>query len=137
MRSTKYTSQVLGPIVASSRTYSEVLRKLGLSVTGGNHRLIAARIRQWQLDTSHFRYGQTASRFGELPIDELTELVRTSGSFAQILTCLNLPTQGRPHHELKKRVNALGLDTSHFHGQAWARGHTRTSHASLDAGTRK
>lgn len=77
MRSTKYTREVLEPIVKSSRSLAEVMRKLGLRTTGGNYRRtytsfarilselglpevgrphheLKARIRSLGLDTSHF-----------------------------------------------------------------------------------
>jgi len=47
MAKTKYTREPLAPLVASSTSFTDVIRKLGLSPTGGNHRLISARIRQW------------------------------------------------------------------------------------------
>lgn len=55
MRSSKYTREVLAPVVASSRSLAQVMRKLGLKPTGGNYRYINARIRVAGVDTSHFR----------------------------------------------------------------------------------
>ena len=55
MRSTKYTREVLEPVVRSSPSLAEVMRKLGLQATGGNHRNIKLRIRHSGLDTSHFK----------------------------------------------------------------------------------
>ena len=51
MRSTKYTREVLEPVVKSSRSLAEVMRKLGLRTTGGNYRYINSRIRLAALDT--------------------------------------------------------------------------------------
>jgi hypothetical protein len=137
MRRSKYTAEVLGPIVASSRSYSEVLRRLGLSVTGGNHRLISARIRQAKIDTSHFFYGRARGERAGITSELLEQLVGERRSVAKVLAKLDLPTDGRAHHELSRRISDLGLDTSHFRGQGWARGETRNSHPSLEAGVRK
>ncbi len=52
-RKSKYTKELLGPIVASSKSLAEVLRVLGLAPAGGNHRLLRTRIRLLGLDTSH------------------------------------------------------------------------------------
>ena len=38
MRSSKYTRDVLEPVVATSRSLAQVIRRLGLKPTGGNYR---------------------------------------------------------------------------------------------------
>lgn len=42
-----------------------------------------------------------------------------------------MPTEGRSHHELKRRIRALGLDTAHFRGAGWARGETKDTHPAV------
>lgn len=59
----KYTKELLQPLVAESATVSEVMRRLGIKICGGNHKYIAAAIKKFELDTSHF-VGQ-ASRLGK------------------------------------------------------------------------
>jgi formate-dependent nitrite reductase cytochrome c552 subunit len=61
MRKSKYTRQVLEPIVRDSFSMGQVLRQLELRPTGGNHRNIVARIRLVDLSTEHFK-GQGWSR---------------------------------------------------------------------------
>jgi hypothetical protein len=53
-RKTKYTKELLEPIVAVSFSTAEVIRKLGLRCTGGNYKMIAARIKLNGIDTTHF-----------------------------------------------------------------------------------
>ncbi len=53
-RESKYTKELLGPVVQSSVSMLEVLRKLGLRQTGGNFSHIQARVRYVGLSTSHF-----------------------------------------------------------------------------------
>lgn len=127
MRSTKYDAARLGPIVASSSSMSEVMRKLGLTASGGNHRMISARVRVAGLDTSHFRRKRLTATIDALPRDSLGGLVRDSRSVAQVLAALGLPTVGRPHHELTRRLARDGFDTSHFRGVGWAKGETKAS----------
>ncbi len=55
MRRSKYTKEVLEPIVRESLSVSQVLRRLGLRQTGGNHRQIVGRIRLAGISTDHFR----------------------------------------------------------------------------------
>ncbi|HUQ05326.1 MAG TPA: HNH endonuclease signature motif containing protein [Kofleriaceae bacterium] len=131
MAGTKYTAALLGPIVASSFSFSDVVRKLGLTPNGGNHRLITARIRQAGLDTSHFKNGRLQAAIQSVSVDRLEQLVRESTSVRQVLEKLQLPTLGRAHHDMGARIRKLGFLTSHFTGRGWARGHTQATHPSV------
>ena len=51
---TKWTREVLEPVVAVSTSVNEVLRRLGLEVVGGHHTNISRRIKAHGIDTSHF-----------------------------------------------------------------------------------
>jgi hypothetical protein len=48
--------------------------------------------------------------------------VRTSRSLAQALAKLGFKPQGGAQRTLKKRIEQMGLDTSHLLGEAWRRG---------------
>lgn len=50
----KYTKEILEPIVQSSVSVQEVLRKLGVKMAGGTHSHISRRIKSFGIDTSHF-----------------------------------------------------------------------------------
>jgi hypothetical protein len=132
MPSTKYTREVLEPIVRSSYSLADVLRELGLPLNGGNHRLISARIRHARVDSSHFGQNTIAARCAAVPQESLEQLIRVHTSLAELLREVGLPTEGRAHHEMSARIKQLGFDTSHFRGQGWARGETRSSHPSVD-----
>lgn len=60
-KSTKYTKELLEPVVASSLSLAEVMKKLGIKWSGGQQQNIKRRITEHGLDTSHF-LGQAASR---------------------------------------------------------------------------
>lgn len=49
----KYTKEFLEPIVKSSKTYAECLRKLGIAPVGGNYGLLKKNIEKFEIDTSH------------------------------------------------------------------------------------
>lgn len=51
--------------------------------------------------------------------DELREAVKTSGSIRQVLQKLNIIPAGGNYQTTHRRISKLGIDTSHFHGQAW------------------
>ncbi|MEO8551920.1 MAG: hypothetical protein ABI678_18215, partial [Kofleriaceae bacterium] len=128
MRKTKYTREVLAPVVANARSLSDVIRAFGLKPTGGNHRSFTSLIARAGLETSHFtrRIG-----IGRYPREELAALAATCGSVAQMLAALGLPLSGRPHHNLSRRLRLLDVDTSHFHGRGWSKGKTRDTSPSV------
>lgn len=49
----KHTKELLEPIVLSSNSYAECLRKLGLKVAGGNYKLLQRNIDKFKIDCSH------------------------------------------------------------------------------------
>ena len=65
-KKSKYTKELLEPIVRESITLTEVLKKLGLGKTGGNRRNISSRLKNLGISTQHFvgaswAKGETAS----------------------------------------------------------------------------
>ncbi len=54
MRQRKYTKEFLLSFVKESTNCTELLTKLGLKISGGTHRLISMRIKEYELDISHF-----------------------------------------------------------------------------------
>lgn len=55
-------------------------------------------------------------------IKQLREAVAGSKSRRQVLIKLNLREAGGNYEQLRKYIEELDLDTSHFHGQAWNKG---------------
>ncbi len=53
---------------------------------------------------------------------ELKEAIASSYSFAEVLRKLNLRNAGGNYDLLKRRIQTLDIDTSHFIGRAWLRG---------------
>ena len=51
---TKYTRELLEPLVESSHSYAQVIRKLGLKVSGGSHAFIKDKVLLMEIDASHF-----------------------------------------------------------------------------------
>lgn len=54
IRKSKYTEDLLQPIVEKSCSMAEVLRNLGLKITGGNYRNIFCHIRYLNISITHF-----------------------------------------------------------------------------------
>lgn len=138
VRASKYSREVLLPIVREARSLSEVMRKLGLRPTGGMHRLIAARVRAAQLDTSHFTRSRTlANRVRAIDVDALRTAVASSISVAQVLTTFELPSEGRAHREMTERIRQLGIACDHLKGSGWARGETRATNTAIERNRRR
>ena len=54
MRKSKYSKELLEPIVKRCASYAEVLRELGLKISGGSYAYIKDRIIFLGIDTKHF-----------------------------------------------------------------------------------
>ena len=54
MPNSKYTVEILGPVVESSLSYAEVLRFLGLKQTGGSQANIKRLVQKYKISTDHF-----------------------------------------------------------------------------------
>ena len=54
MKKSKYTYEVLAPIVKKCKSYAQVIRTLGLKVSGGSQAYIKDKILLLKIDTSHF-----------------------------------------------------------------------------------
>jgi ribosomal protein S27AE len=78
-RGPRYTEAEARAAVAVSRSYSEVLRRLGMRAAGGNHRTIRRYVEEvWHIPTSHFDARavrvEALRRRGRTPLNEvLTE----------------------------------------------------------------
>lgn len=51
----KYNKEILEPVVLKSRSIAQVLMFLNLKQTGGNYENIKSRIKEFNIDTSHFK----------------------------------------------------------------------------------
>ena len=73
-RRVRYNEDEVREAVSLSRTYSEVLRYLGLRPAGGNHRTLRAHIERWGIPTSHFdpnHVRRTNARNRSRPLNEV------------------------------------------------------------------
>jgi hypothetical protein len=77
----KYSKQLLELIVKNSSSVAEVLRKLGLRQSGGNHSHITRRIKFYELDISHFIDPKTNLKHGnnKLPSNQILVNDRLNG----------------------------------------------------------
>lgn len=91
----KYTLELLGPVVAVADSYADVLRRLSLPQAGGTQTLVAKRIKEMGLDTSHFTRGR-----GRPAHNMLTP--------AEVLVPIDVGSPRRKPRQLKRSLLAIG-----------------------------
>lgn len=109
--------------MASGTNIHRVLIALGVSPGGGNYETARRRMAALRLDASHIERRARSAFLA--PDDQIREAVGGCRSFAQVLARLGHAPGRHVQSELRQRVRALGLDTSHFSGQSWRRGSRR------------
>ena len=111
-----WTDEDLSAAVASSLSFAEVLRKLGLA--NGSRRYIQQAIAKLDIDASHIEIGPRKQLCSD---DELRALVADARSATEILHKLGRAIHTNHFFLLRRHIEKLALDTSHF-------GHARSRH---------
>lgn len=111
--------------MAASRTLQEVHHRLGLKA--GKYDLMRAHIERVGIDASHLPGARVGGRLEggkarKFRDDELVEAVLLEQTVHGVLRRLGYPTNGGMFRFVKAHIRRLGLDTSHFTGQSWAKG---------------
>src|SRR5436853_308807 len=110
----KYTREFLEPIVARSQSLADLMRNVGITPNGGNHRMMNARIREAGIDISHFGPTTIRDRIAAIPDNELRKRVAASTSIAAVCQAFGIPDVGRPHYTMSVRVRDAQIDTAHM-----------------------
>lgn len=118
----RWTDDELRVAIASSVTMAQVLRALGLRAR--SYASLRPHIERLELDVSHIRTvaGARSGRPRSWSDDELRVAVAESQSLAATMRRLGYAPSGGIHRWLRAYIRDLGIDTSHFTGQAWAKG---------------
>ncbi|HJP66681.1 MAG TPA: hypothetical protein VKA30_10310, partial [Actinomycetota bacterium] len=100
----------------------QLLLALGLSPQGGNYESVRRRIADLNIDASHLgRRSDGGRTLRDCSDEDIAEAVQDSRSMAEVLVRLKVKPGGN-QSRLGRRVQQLGIDTSHFLGKAWRRG---------------
>lgn len=137
MRPRSWTDEQLIAAVGESATLLEVLARLGLKRGGGTLVAVRNRMRQlglepprpellrspnWSVDPATL---STAKPRGRTWSDaDLAWAVATNFSMAATIRALGLDVGGSVYPTMRRHIERLGLDTSHWTGRAWNRGRT-------------
>lgn len=98
----KYTKEVLQEAVSNSFSVQSVMKTLGLRITGGGHSHISKRIRDLEIDTSHFT-GQAHSKGKTSPRRKTADEILILGS--------EFGYRSKPH-QLRRAMIEIGVDSS-------------------------
>lgn len=120
-RHRSWTDEQLRAAVSSSVKLSEVYSKLG--IVAGDYDGLRRHIVRLGLDVSRFCSTPIRPRPRRWTDSELVEAVAASHSLAEVMRRLGYQPSGGIHRMLVGHVQRLGLNSSHFTGQRWARGH--------------
>ncbi|MEY2571029.1 MAG: hypothetical protein QOE63_1379 [Acidimicrobiaceae bacterium] len=124
-RPRRWTDEQLRDAVSTSTTLAEVCRKLG--VRPGKYEVYRAHIIRLALDASHipsmsFTRTNRPRRPRSWTDEDLASAVATCNTYSDVLRLLGYEPSGGTHRFIVGHIRELGLDTSHFVGQSWAKG---------------
>ncbi|WP_328747797.1 HNH endonuclease [Streptomyces sp. NBC_00285] len=113
MGASAYTRERLEPEVAKARNWTDLMRRLDLSPSGGQRRVLQEKITRYGLDTSHF---VKRSPWRKYPDGAIAEAAASSSSLREVAAKLGAaPATGTLSH-IRRRIAAAGIDISHFPG---------------------
>ncbi|MFD4656543.1 HNH endonuclease signature motif containing protein [Kitasatospora sp. NPDC058444] len=113
----EYTAELLTSIAATAGSLDEMLTALGREPNPDRRKYLRRKLTEYGIDTAHFR--PTGSVYTR---EVLQEAVSACHSVAGVVRYLHKRQAGGTQAHIGRRIKALGIDTSHFTGQAHARG---------------
>ncbi|MEU0102976.1 HNH endonuclease signature motif containing protein [Streptomyces sp. NPDC006267] len=115
--SAKYPRDLLERSAATSSSLVDVLRHLGVPMGSQSLRYVRDRLTHYGIDTTHFvEESLPARERRQYPHELLAEAAARSHSIREMFTYMHLPPGDSPYGYLRKRLDRLGIDTSHFTG---------------------
>ncbi|QPP10906.1 HNH endonuclease [Streptomyces bathyalis] len=113
LRGTEYTREQLAEAVAASSNWSELMRTLGLRVSGGRRRTLQRTVAELGLDTAHFTRRSPWSKYSD---EQIARAVASSTRLREVVAALGAePSTGTLSH-IRRRIAAAGVDVGHFPG---------------------
>jgi hypothetical protein len=109
----KYTRDRLAAAVADASNWTELMRALGLHVSGGRRRALQRTVARYGLDTGHFTRRSPWAKYSD---EQIGKAVASSTTLREVVGQLGAsPSTGTLSH-IRRRIAAAGLDVSHFPG---------------------
>ncbi|MEV4613977.1 HNH endonuclease signature motif containing protein [Kitasatospora sp. NPDC049258] len=115
--SVRYTRELLAEITPPAPSLDTILRALGRDPNAHSRRYLRSRLATYGIDTSHFEpVGSVYTK------QLLEEAVSACQSVAGVVRHLGRQQAGGTQAHIARRIKSLGIDTSHFTGQAHNKG---------------
>ena len=111
--------------VPRSTSLLDFCRRLGVKPGMGTYQSLRTHITRLGLDSAHLRmtpHGRGLRLHRSWSDADLEQAVESNFSVAAVLRALGYTPNGGMYRYITAHIRRLGLDTSHFQGQAWARG---------------
>lgn len=108
-----YSKERLASVIAEARNWADLMRRLGLSTSGGQRRVLQEKVTAHGLDTSHF---VKRSPWRKYPDAAIAQAAASSSSLREVALKLGAtPATGTLSH-IRRRIDAADIDISHFPG---------------------
>ncbi|MEU8703835.1 HNH endonuclease [Streptomyces sp. NPDC048565] len=111
----KYPRDLLARTAAVSASLVDLLDRLGTPLGSRPLRYVRDRLKHYGIDTSHFVDTPLPQREKRSYTKELLEEAASrSHSIREVLEYMGIPPDDGPYGYIRKRLDRLGIDTSHF-----------------------
>ncbi|WP_406494495.1 HNH endonuclease [Streptomyces sp. NBC_00846] len=111
----KYPHDLLERTAATATSLVDVLRRLGAPQGSRSRRYVRDRLKHYGIDTSHFAEEALPDRRPHTyPEELLAEAAAHSHSIREMFEYMGLPPSDSPYGYLRRKIDRLGIDTSHF-----------------------
>ncbi|MFH0244176.1 HNH endonuclease [Streptomyces sp. HK10] len=108
---TGYTRESLADAVARSSTWAQLMRELGMEVSGGRRRTLQRLVAEHGIETGHFRRQSPWRKYTDTAV---AEAVAGSSTLREVAAKLGAtPATGTLSH-IRRRIEAAGIDTGHL-----------------------
>ncbi|MFI6087407.1 HNH endonuclease [Streptomyces sp. NPDC051218] len=109
-----FTAEELRAAALAATSVRGVARALGIPDDSRSRATLGRILRAQGVDTAHFSHQRPS-----FPEQQLRDLVRNSGSYAEVMRGLGLEVNDTNHRRIRRAAARLSLDTSHFKRRAW------------------
>ncbi|MGW8379991.1 HNH endonuclease signature motif containing protein [Streptomyces sp. ODS28] len=100
---------------ADSRSYVDLLRRLGVPPGSRTKAYLRRRLVHYGIDTSHFADEPLPERpRRSYPRERLAESAARCHSIREMLVHMEVPSEGWSYTHIRKQLDRYGIDTSHF-----------------------
>ncbi|MEV7401061.1 HNH endonuclease signature motif containing protein [Streptomyces sp. NPDC091267] len=111
----KYPRDLLERTAAAATSLVDVLRRLDAPLGSRSRRYVHDRLKHYGIDTSHFAEEALPDRqHHAYPMALLVEAAAHSHSIREMFEYMGLPPSDSPYGYVRRKLDRLGIDTSHF-----------------------